>query len=119
MLYIYGGRNMASRELESIIANLPPATVKGTEKKISSQEEQKNQVAELIEANHIKADFYEHKTQKLTRLVATVAPEVKDEIREKAKLLSVTETVIILTALKSFGIESVKDSMLVDKRTLR
>lgn len=94
---------MASKELESIIANLPPATVQDTDLKEKPIEEP------------IKAQ----KKERMCRIVAVVGESVKDEIREKSKRLRVPETVIILMALKQFGFNSINDSMLIDKRKLR
>lgn len=95
---------MASKELESIIANLPPATVHELDSKDNEE----------INEEHLKPQ-----KENMSRIVAVVSDSVKEEIREKSKQLKVPETVIILMALKKFGFDSIKDSMLVDKRKLR
>ena len=95
---------MASKELESIIANLPPATVQEIDSKGNEE---------------IKEDHLKSQKENMSRIVAVVSESVKEEIREKSKQLKVPETVIILMALKKFGFNSVKDSMLIDKRKLR
>ncbi len=95
---------MASKELESIIANLPPATVQEIDSKDNEE----------IKEGHLKPQ-----KENMSRIVAVVSESVKEEIRGKSKQLKVPETVIILMALKKFGFNSIKDSMLIDKRKLR
>ena len=95
---------MASKELESIIANLPPATVQELDSKESAE---------------IKQGHLNPQKENMSRIVAVVNESVKEEIRLKAKQLKVPETVVILMALKGFGFDSIKDYMLVDKRKLR
>jgi hypothetical protein len=95
---------MASKELESIIANLPPAMVH----ELGSKDN------EEINEEHLKPQ-----KENMSRIVAVVSDSVKKEIREKSKQLKVPETVIIPMALKKIGFNSIKDSMLIDKCKLR
>lgn len=98
---------MASKQLESIIATMPPAT--------ASRET-------IIRSNttQIAGDIMKKRTStEVVKIVATANRDVKDELKEVAKNMGVTETVVILKALKDFGFQSIDNSMLVDKRTLR
>lgn len=93
---------MGSKHLESIIANIPPATVTKEFKKV-----------EDISTKSMK------RSGKIVRVVATVDTSVKKELKELAENMETTESVVILKALKNFGFKSIDDSMLVDKRTTR
>lgn len=93
---------MASKQLESIIATMPPATAKEKLKVFSKE---------------VNLPF--NKKDKIVKIVASATENIKDELKERAKKLGVTETVIILRALKDFGFKSIDESMLIDKRTLR
>lgn len=98
---------MASKQLESIIATMPSATASGET---------------IVKSNvkHISGDIIKKRTtNEIVKIVATANRDVKDELKEFAKSMGVTETVVILKALKDFGLSSIDNSMLVDKRTLR
>lgn len=97
---------MASKQLESIIATMPPATA-------AREIVVKNSTAQ------VSSDIIRKRTTEIVKIVATANQGVKNELKEVAKNMGVTETVIILKALKDFGFQSIDDSMLVDKRTLR
>lgn len=105
---------MASKQLESILASMPPATatksmvVKNNLSVMTGLEENKE-----IEKTIKKTE------EKLVRIVATANQEIKDELKKIARENNETETIIILKALRAFGFQSIEDSMLVDKRTLR
>lgn len=100
---------MSSKQLNSILSNIPAATV------------QKDTAAQLQQQNINNAEKYPALKQKeeYERIVAVVPKELKDEIREHLKNdRSVTEKTIILKGLKLLGF-NVKNEWLVDKRTLR
>lgn len=99
---------MASKQLESIIATMPSATAKESDK----QNFINTKVSDVIE-------FKKKQKNDFIKIVATASKDVKEELKKMAKNMQVTETVIILKALKNFGLQSIDDSMLVDRRTLR
>lgn len=97
---------MASKQLESIIATIPSATAAGEA---------------MRENNVLRIDnnVFQKKTIGAVKIVATANENIKEELKRTAKEMGVTETVVILKALKNFGFQSINDTMLVDKRTLR
>ena len=94
--------NMASKQLESIIATMPPATVR-----------------EKVENFSKEINLPINGKDKSVKIVASATQSIKDELKELAKESGVTETIIILKALKDFGFKSIDESMFVDKRKLR
>lgn len=97
---------MASRQLESIIATIPSATASG----------------EAMRENNVSRvdnNAFQKKTTGTVKIVATANENIKEELKRTAKEMGVTETIIILKALKNFGFQSINDTMLIDKRTLR
>ena len=96
---------MASKQLQSIMEAIPSATAQSPIEKM----------AKAIQA----IDKTPDKQAKYVKIVATATQEIKDELKQLAKNLGVTETAIILQALKNFGFQSVDESMLIDKRKLR
>lgn len=93
---------MSSKQLDSILKNIPSATVTPT------QREEKN-------------IYYAEQKQKeeMERIVASVPKSVKDEIREfLSKNKKETEKTVILRGLKAIGF-NIKTEWLVDKRSLR
>lgn len=97
---------MASKQLESIIATIPSATAAGEA---------------MRENNVLRIDnnVFQKKAIGAVKIVATANENIKEELKRTAKEMGVTETVVILKALKNFGFQSINDTMLVDKRTLR
>lgn len=94
---------MSSKQLDSILKNIPSATVTTT------QRPEKNE------------SFYVEQKQKeeMERIVASVPKSVKDEIREfLTKNKKETEKTVILRGLKAIGF-NIKTEWLVDKRSLR
>ena len=93
---------MVSKQLESIMATMPAATAEGQR---SSDE---------VETSISKKRF-----SGTVRITASATMQIKDELKQVAKDCGITETAVILKALKAFGFKSITDAMLVDKRTLR
>jgi hypothetical protein len=99
---------MVSKQLESIIAGIPPATV-------SKENHPENlQLKEDIISRN--PDIFSKK--KIIKIVAEVPLSVKDELQHRAKLSGETEKTILLKALKLYGF-NINDTMLVDQRSLR
>lgn len=96
---------MASKQLQSIMESIPSATAQSPI----------DQMAKEIETIEKKSDT----PIKYVKIVATATPDIKEELKQLAKNLGVTETAIILQALKNFGFQSIDKHMLVDKRKLR
>jgi DsbC/DsbD-like thiol-disulfide interchange protein len=94
-----------SKQLESILATVPPATAKSYQIEGDRDlTENKNQKKE---------------TEKLTRVVARIPESLKKELRARVEVnKGETETTIVLKGLKSIGF-TVKDEWLIDKRTTR
>ena len=89
-----------SKQLDSILKNVPPATASYTSR---SQVEPPKDVA----------------SEETDRIVAVVPKRLKEEIRDHIRAnKGETERTVILRALKSLGF-TVKDEWLVDKRTTR
>jgi hypothetical protein len=98
---------MSSKQLDSILKNIPSATVVKEQPQVSIRD--KFDIQE--KKNNIKG---EHE-----RIVAVIPKELKEEIREYLKEnRSATEKTVILKGLKLLGF-NVKNEWLIDKRTVR
>ncbi|WP_032139751.1 hypothetical protein [Rickettsia tamurae] len=97
---------MNSKKLDSILKNIPPATI-ADEKK--------------LDAIHHVFSAAPNKTiqEKTGRIVAEIPQVLKEEIKNYIdKNKGITERIIILKALKLFGFH-INDEWLVDKRSTR
>lgn len=97
---------MNSKKLDSILKNIPPATI-ADEKK--------------LDAIHHVFSAVPNKTiqEKTGRIVAEIPKVLKEEIKNYIdKNKGITERIIILKALKLFGFH-INDEWLVDKRSTR
>lgn len=93
-----------SKELESILKNIPSATVAG--------ETTNTIIQKKISQNHITDD-------KMDRIVAVIPRSLKNEIREYVRKNSgETEKTVLLKALKLMGF-TVHNELIVDKRSMR
>jgi hypothetical protein len=98
---------MSSKQLDSILSNIPSATVA----KAQAQKHNIVEEAQQPTLTKIKEDY--------ERIVAVVPKELKDEIREHLKNnKSATEKTVILKGLKLLGF-NIKNEWLLDKRTTR
>ncbi len=94
-----------SKQLDSIMANIPSATVKSSSKN--------------TEEENFSIFSREKSTEKDVRVVASVPKVVKDELRKIALETDQTERTIILKALKKSGFTSIDKSMFYDRRSSR
>lgn len=99
---------MNSKKLDSILKNIPPATI---------ADEQKLETTHHVFSTTQKSNKIIH--EKTGRIVAEIPQVLKDEIKNYIdKNKGVTERIIILKALKLFGFH-INDDWLVDKRSTR
>ncbi|AFC70450.1 hypothetical protein A3305_07730 (plasmid) [Rickettsia amblyommatis] len=97
---------MNSKKLDSILKNIPPATI-ADEKKLDAMQH-------VFSATPNKT--IQEKTE---RIVAEIPQVLKEEIKNYIdKNKGITERIIILKALKLFGFH-INDDWLVDKRSTR
>lgn len=95
---------MASKQLESIIATMPSATAK----------------EDAINLSSIHRDIKRTKKRLTVKIVASATEDIKEELKKTAKDLGITESAIILRALKvTYNFQTIDEEMLVDRRTLR
>ena len=93
---------MSSKQLDSILKNVPSATIQG---------EIKNSINILNNT--------EPSSQKNPRIVATIPQKLKQDIKDYInKNRGETETTIVLRGLQKIGFH-VDNSLLIDKRSLR
>lgn len=97
---------MNSKKLDSILKNIPPATI-ADEKKLDATQ-------------HVFSTTPNKTVQEKTeRIVAEIPQVLKEEIKNYIdKNKGITERIIILKALKLFGFH-INDDWLVDKRSTR
>ncbi len=97
---------MNSKKLDSILKNIPPATI-ADEKKLDT-------------IHHVFSTAPNKTIQEKTeRIVAEIPQVLKEEIKNYIdKNKGITERIIILKALKLFGFH-INDEWLVDKRSTR
>jgi hypothetical protein len=97
---------MNSKKLDSILKNIPPATI-ADEKKLDA-------------IQHVFSTTPNKTVQEKTeRIVAEIPQVLKEEIKNYIdKNKGITERIIILKALKLFGFH-INDDWLVDKRSTR
>ena len=96
---------MSSKQLDSILSNIPSATVVKEQQKINIVNKAK------YEEPVVKNEY--------ERVVAVIPKELKEEIREHLRNnKSLTEKTLILKGLKLLGF-NVKNEWLIDKRTIR
>jgi hypothetical protein len=123
---------MVSKQLESIIAGLPPATIS----KKRDYPENLQTEREVINRDSVipskKEDYPENLqtereiinrdsvmlSKKKIKIVAEVPLTVKDELQRRAKLSGETEKTILLKALKLYGFD-IDDVVMADQRSLR
>ena len=86
---------MSSKQLDSILSNLPKAT-----------------------ALPLKEESISITKRRITKLVAVVPESVKKELRARALKEGKTEKIILLEALKACGF-AIDDQLLCDQRKLR
>lgn len=99
---------MGSRQLSSILNQMPSATAQGEKKHLREEV--------LKETSAIKL---ERPTEEVERIVAQVPKILKEEIRDYLKThKGETERTIVLKALKLMGF-NVPSTWLIDKRSLR
>lgn len=92
-----------SKELESILKNIPSATIKG---EVANSELQKKIEQPTIE-------------EPMDRIVAVIPRSLKNEIRDYVKRNSgETERTVLLKALKLMGF-NIPGTWMVDKRSIR
>lgn len=104
---------MSSKQLQSILKNIPSATAKG-ERQIEPEQDNIKTKEELLISEKI-----ERKTEKTDRIVAEIPRSLKKQIRKHLEEnQGLTEKTVILKALKLYGFE-IDDILLLDKRTLR
>lgn len=102
------GKYMNSKKLDSILKNMPPATI---------ADEQKLEATHHIFSTTPKSNQIAH--EKTGRIVAEIPQVLKEEIKNYIdKNKGVTERIIILKALKLFGFH-INNDWLVDKRSTR
>lgn len=97
---------MNSKKLDSILKNIPPATI-ADEKKLDA-------------IQHVFSTTPNKTVQEKTeRIVAEIPQVLKEEIKNYIdKNKGITERIIILKALRLFGFH-INDDWLVDKRSTR
>ena len=103
---------MSSKQLQSILKNIPSATAQGEKNNetIPAQEVQHLITAPL---NNV---IIERKTE---RLVAEIPQSLKKQIKVYiANNPGITEKGVILKALKAYGFD-IEDTLFIDKRTTR
>ena len=109
---------MGSKQLQSILKNIPSATASGEEKVSSAKPltESAQHHSSLLNQQNLKIEYNEDEYE---RLVAVVPKSLKQAI--KIHLLQnkgLTEKSVILKALALYGF-AIKEEWLKDKRTTR
>lgn len=100
---------MSSKQLKSILSQIPSATVKG-ENEYLKQDFQREVIVSIKE---------EKAVVELDRIVASIPKVLKEEIREYIKRhKGETEKTVILKSLKLMGF-NVPNDWLIDRRALR
>jgi hypothetical protein len=100
---------MSSKQLDSILKNIPPATVQPSPAPSPT----------TTVANTSTQPEATKPPEELFRIVARIPSSLKDEIKQYLRQnRKETESILVLKGLKSLGF-NVKDEWLVDKRTLR
>jgi hypothetical protein len=93
---------MSSKQLDSILKNVPSATVQG---------ELKNAMSTFNNS--------EASSQKVVRIVASIPQKLKQEIKNYIhNNKGETETTLVLRGLQKIGFQ-VDNSLLIDKRSIR
>ena len=93
---------MSSKQLDSILKNVPSATVQG---------EIKNAMSTFSNS--------EASSQKIVRIVASIPQKLKQEIKNYINNnKGETETTLVLRGLQKIGFQ-VDNSLLIDKRSIR
>lgn len=106
---------MSSKQLQSILKNIPSATAYGeikNEQKIDIYEQK--ETLQNTSALNKKAE-----AEKTDRIVAEIPRSLKKQIRRYIEQNEgMTEKTVILKALKLYGFD-IEDTLLLDKRTTR
>lgn len=96
---------MNSKKLDSILKNIPPATIADERKS-----ESPNNTFSVVHKNI---------SEKTGRIVAEIPIVLKEDIKNYIdNNRGMTERIVILKALKLFGF-NIKDDWIVDKRSMR
>lgn len=99
---------MNSKKLDSILKNIPPATI--------ADEQKLNSTHHVFSTDPKSNKIIQEKTG---RIVAEIPQVLKEEIKNYIdKNKGMTERIIVLKALKLFGFH-INDDWLVDKRSTR
>ena len=106
---------MSSKQLQSILKNIPSATAQGEIKNTQDQD-----INAISRETSFSMNFESKRREEPTeRIVAEVPSSIKKQIKNYIEAnKGMTEKTVLLKALKSFGFK-IDDIHLVDKRTTR
>ena len=106
---------MSSKQLQSILKNIPSATAQGEANKEHINEENDKKDYSIAK----ETTFAKKEIEKIDRIVAEIPRSLKKQIKNYIEENpGMTEKTVILKALKQYGF-NIDDNLILDKRTVR